>query len=255
MILASDFDGTMFVGHELNPKNLEFINEFKSEGNKFGIVTGRDLYMTKLVIEEYHIPFDFIICNNGTVVYDSEYNVMFGEVLDDRIYQQLLSDQDLDRSYYRVISNPDGRYIIEGFDVEGTRNQYYTEVITMEEARGLKNVYQVDTKYENHDIVLGMIDKAEQKYPTIQIHPNIETIDYAPPGTNKCHALEEVVAHFGDENVVTIGDGLNDLKMIEKYDGYAMANGLDIVKKRAYKVVENFYDLKEELVRRENEKL
>jgi hypothetical protein len=255
MILASDFDGTIYVDHKWNPKNLEFIKEFKSKGNKFGIVTGRDMYMTKLVINEYQIPFDFIICNNGTVVYDNEYNVLFKQTLSDDIYQKLLVDETLDESYYRVISTSLGRFIIQGFDVEGTKNQYYTEIISMEEAKELKDVFAVDTKYKNHELVLELTEKIKLDYPTIQLHPNIETIDFAPLNTNKCHALNDVKHYFNDFNVVTIGDGLNDLKMIEEYHGYAMANGLKEVKEKAYKVLENFYDLKEELVRRENEKL
>jgi len=255
MILASDFDGTIYVNHKWNPKNLEFIKEFKSKGNIFGIVTGRDLYMTKLVIEQYQIPFDFIVCNNGTVVYDENYNVLFKKTLSDEVYQKLLIDKELDESYYRVISNPDGRFIIEGFDIKGTKNQYYTKIISMDEAKKLKDVYQVDTKYANHDIVLQVTETVKSNYPTIQLHPNIETIDYAPKGTDKCHALDEVKNHFNIDEIVTIGDGLNDLKMIKKYHGYAMINGLEEVKDEAYKVIENFYDLKDELARRKYEKL
>ena len=91
MLLASDFDGTIYIDQKMPKKNIEFIKKFKSNpSNQFVLVTGRDLYMTKLVIDKFQIPFDFIICNNGTVIYDQNFNIIFKKTLDKELYQQII---------------------------------------------------------------------------------------------------------------------------------------------------------------------
>ena len=42
IIIASDFDGTL-NHHGISEADKNAINKFRAEGNKFGIVTGRDL--------------------------------------------------------------------------------------------------------------------------------------------------------------------------------------------------------------------
>jgi len=252
MILASDFDGTIYVDQKLNPKNLEFIKEFRKQGNLFGIVTGRDLYMTKLVIDQYQIPFDFIICNNGSVAYDVNYQVIFKTILNHEIYQKLLDEEILAKSFYKVISNAQGRFLIDDYDQKLIGNQYYTDIISKEIAYQLTDVYQVDTKYHSHEVMLDVTKNLQEKYDSkLKVHPNIKTIDLGPLDVNKYQGLLKVLKNYPQQDVITIGDGLNDLEMIENFSGYAMINGLDYVKQRASKVLDNFYDLKYELSEKE----
>jgi len=50
------------------------------------------------------------------------------------------------------------------------------------------------------------------------------------------------------ENVYTIGDGANDVEMIEKYNGYGMKNSTESGLKVTNKLVDNVYELLEEIV-------
>ena len=69
MILASDYDGTLHVDEEQTLRNLEAVAEWRKKGHQFGLVTGRSYEMALLPIHEYHLPLDFLICNNGAAIY------------------------------------------------------------------------------------------------------------------------------------------------------------------------------------------
>jgi len=252
MLLASDFDGTIYVNHQMPAKNLEFIKKFKENSqNKFVLVTGRDLYMTKLVIEEYKIPFDYLICNNGTVIYDGNYQAIFKSSLDKEIYQQILMDNILAESYYLTISHPDGRYIID--DYQDVKNQWYTDEIDFLTALNLDGVYQVDTKYKSYERMETVFNKLFEKYNGfLTLHPNVDTIDFSPLNTNKAIALKYLVTLLKVNDVEVIGDGLNDYLMIKEFKGYTLSHGVDRVKEVCKKVIDNFYDLEKEIF---NEKL
>ena len=49
IIIASDYDGTL-NHHGVSDGDKEAITKFRKAGNKFGIVTGRDLEMATWVI-------------------------------------------------------------------------------------------------------------------------------------------------------------------------------------------------------------
>lgn len=49
VILASDYDGTLFFGEGIDQKDLDMIHELRNLGGKFGIVSGRSV---SAIIEE-----------------------------------------------------------------------------------------------------------------------------------------------------------------------------------------------------------
>ena len=69
MILASDYDGTLHVDEEQTLRNLEAVKKWREKGHQFGLITGRSYEMALLPIHEYHLPLDFLICNNGATIY------------------------------------------------------------------------------------------------------------------------------------------------------------------------------------------
>ena len=76
IVLASDYDGTLKIKGQIAESDLEAIRAFQAAGNKFGISTGRTIGMIKYELIKYNVPFDFMICGNGGILVDSEYNVI-----------------------------------------------------------------------------------------------------------------------------------------------------------------------------------
>ena len=70
IIIASDYDGTL-NHHGVSDGDKEAIKKFREAGNKFGIVTGRDLEMATWVIydlEKIGVEIDFVICCTGGII-------------------------------------------------------------------------------------------------------------------------------------------------------------------------------------------
>ena len=68
-LLVSDYDGTLKSSVKDLMLNIEAINKFREKGNLFVIITGRGKSIREY-IEEYNIPYDYLICENGAIIYD-----------------------------------------------------------------------------------------------------------------------------------------------------------------------------------------
>ena len=81
IIIASDFDGTL-NHHGISDGDKKAIKKFREAGNKFGIVTGRDLEMATWVIydlEKVGLEVDFVICCTGGVIKDGDGKIIYSK--------------------------------------------------------------------------------------------------------------------------------------------------------------------------------
>ncbi|MDD7228103.1 MAG: HAD hydrolase family protein, partial [Firmicutes bacterium] len=90
MILGADWDNTIKINHDVRKEDIEAINNFRKH-NKFGVVTGRTLSMIKPELEKYHLGYDFLVCSNGTVVFDEDDNLISRIDMDHDEASELLS--------------------------------------------------------------------------------------------------------------------------------------------------------------------
>ena len=71
-IIASDFDKTLFVeDKDTVIKNVNSINDFVKDGNIFILVTGRIYSDIKLLLDEYNIKYNYLICEDGTKIFNN----------------------------------------------------------------------------------------------------------------------------------------------------------------------------------------
>lgn len=72
-LLATDYDGTLCYGYgEVMPEDLEAIARWKEAGNLFAVVTGRSGLSIHRELDKYDLKPDFLICNNGGLVFDKD---------------------------------------------------------------------------------------------------------------------------------------------------------------------------------------
>ena len=75
-LLATDYDGTLRYAQDVMPEDLKSIEEWKNKGNKFVIVTGRSKESIDAQIKLFNLPCDYLITNNGGMVFDENGNVL-----------------------------------------------------------------------------------------------------------------------------------------------------------------------------------
>ena len=81
-LLASDFDGTLNYGDTIMEEDLEAIKAWKEAGNEFVIVTGRSYESLKKQLDRYDLPVDYVVSNNGGMIYDGSGKELMANYLD-----------------------------------------------------------------------------------------------------------------------------------------------------------------------------
>ena len=77
-ILFSDFDGTLFFKEGFHQEDIEAIQTFQEEGNKFALCTGRPLGGVLALMEGKIKPDYYVLCTGGLVL-DKDYRVVYGQ--------------------------------------------------------------------------------------------------------------------------------------------------------------------------------
>ena len=76
-IIATDFDGTLSYNGKISDEDKAAIHKFREAGNKFGIVTGRDVDMAQWIKPENGLEFDYLICCTGAVIRNGEGEIIY----------------------------------------------------------------------------------------------------------------------------------------------------------------------------------
>lgn len=236
-IIASDYDGTLFVDGAVDEDTKRGLAAWRQAGNLFGLVTGRDLLMSRDALEEQGLQADFLICNNGGVRINGDYQVLQYDSIPLSVILALIESPILKASRYIVLADPLGRYVYDNdFHAEDYEDIYYTEVLDRESILRHPFFYQLDTRYPNADIMHQTGAALDAAFGSVvTANRNVTTIDLTPPGVTKATGLARYLRLRGweDREVIAVGDGLNDLPMIQRYHGYTMEWATEEMKAKA----------------------
>lgn len=246
-ILASDYDGTISLNDSVSADTIRAIYDWKDAGNLFALVTGRNLGMAKTAIEANNIPIDFLICNNGCVIFDNQYNEIKSSHLSGASVKALIHDEDIQRSEYIVLANMNGRYVYDNDYIEGKYPDLsYNGVLTKTDFSQANRFYQIDTLYESVTEMNLAATSLQRKFgEEVTVNPNLDTIDITPKGVTKLTGLQYYLNlnQLNEKDVITVGDGLNDIGMIHYFNGYAMDAAVESIKAGAKGVVASVEEL------------
>lgn len=236
-IVFSDYDGTIYITEENMPKNVKSIEEYRNSGGKFVIVTGRSKTSVVKVIKKYNIKYDYIISNNGAVIFNSDMEKIYEQAIatdvSNKIIDYLKTKENIEIFFY------DDEDKVEYHNQEllklRIRTSNYELAQTIEDE--VNSMFKDEVKahsafpgmyYDNHDFVI---------------------VDIVSKNAGKENAIKKLldVLNIEKEQVVTIGDGRNDIGMIKQYHGYSMKTAEEDVKKMASKIFESVADALEYL--------
>lgn len=239
-LLASDYDGTLCRKSEVTKKDIEAIKKFQSYGNIFGIITGRSIGMIKDELESYQIPYNFLVCNNGGVITNSEGKIIYRNDIDMNTVLSLIDFISKDNTIMMGISDGDlFGTIQEG--VEGEIHKDFNEIMNLELtdtdlilSAGKVNSFFLKASTQAKTLELYELCK-KQFAGQLNFHFNNGTIDVSQVSVSKKTGADELAKLFCDE-VYVIGDGYNDLPMIEAYNGFTVTNADEAIKSKASKI-------------------
>ncbi len=229
-IIASDYDGTLNHGG-IDDKKREAIKKWRDAGNIFAIVSGRGPADALCIRKNDNLEIDYFIANNGAIILNAmgervsdircsgetaiplikfmfECGCPLGCVQTDFPCRVYADKKDCDES---------GKYTLENLPEISFFNQISTYLPDYETAEKvtvfLKEKFgDVLNPMQNGtciDIVRADIDKAKGIYLLLDI----------------------LGAEY--EDVIAVGDNVNDTAMIKEFRSYAMENGVDLIKELA----------------------
>ncbi len=225
-IIATDYDGTL--NHNgIDEKKRNAISLWRKKGNLFGVVSGRGVKSLLEVIEDKDFEYDFLIANNGAVICDKELNILTQTKCDGDIIKPFIIDL---FSWGCPFANVDSD---DAYMTKASVNEVEKGEYTLETLPEIIYFNQMSTMLENDEEAEIIVNKIDEKYKDI-LTPlqNGRCIDIVPFGVNKAFGIYELLKAVGGkyEDVITVGDNINDTHMIKEFRSYAMDNGVEKIK-------------------------
>ena len=247
-LLAIDMDGTLLNEEKhIDTPQKEAVQKAIEAGIKVVLCTGRPLFGVlpvygELELEKYNLD-EYVILNNGcSLRKTTNWELLDNKEItrEDVIYlDKLRKGYNLDLTVsndndYFVVGDKANKYTIE----DGKLVYVDIKPISLEEATSEKHTFFKSMYLGEEEEIQRFKNDNENllkdKYDAVlsQIH----IFEMLPFGTNKAAALKELAEKLGieREEIMTIGDGNNDVEMLEFAGiGVAMGNGTESAKKAA----------------------
>ena len=220
-ILASDYDGTLRTEELVDINDVHAIHEFRAAGNMFGLVTGRSMESIQTEIQKNKIEFDFIVANNGGVIYDRDFQRLqvlymdFNKALDIIAYIKTLDcvSYVINDGFHRFKFSVDENQIDHKYGNMPDTNEHEEEVLDRGKISQLV-VSLNDTMLAEE--ISHYINTNFKGYAVAYV--NVNCVDIVPEGVSKAEGLYFIEQHLGLEHdaIYAIGDSFNDIPMIEE---------------------------------------
>ncbi len=216
-LLVTDYDNTLELHYDFTDnvsildRNIKAINEFM-QNNIVCIATGRHFEDIHKTLLEKNINFNYLCANNGAELYDDNYNLLFCLPIESHDLKVLMN---LENKV--VLRNPCNSRLMS------SANLYFDDLKDFEQTK----------EYLGSHLKKSFV---EYKYPKIKII------------NEKCNKLNIIkmiqkLEKICDKNVYTIGDDVNDIKMIQYYNGFSLVTAKEEAKDVAFKIYEELNQL------------
>lgn len=225
-ILASDYDGTFRVHNVVTKENIEAVHAWRAAGNVFGLVSGRSMESIRKEIELHQIEVDFVIGNNGGVIYSKDFEELKSYYIPFEKAEEIIAYLRRETCISYVLNN--GYYRAKVVLDETREDAKYAQVVMtlseediLKEKRIAQIVASVDNG-EDSERIANYINAHFKGYACG--YRNINCVDITPYGVSKATGLSYMVKklHVHPKDVYAIGDSFNDIPMLETYHGIAM---------------------------------
>lgn len=220
-LLVTDYDNTLELHYDFTnnisilKRNIKAINKFM-KNNLVCIATGRHFDAIYKTLIENNIKFNYLCANNGAELYDSSYNLLFCLPIEEQDLRILMKLGD--KVFFR---NPCNSKLISSV------NLYFDNLKDFEQTKEYLDDNLTESFVEYKYPKIKVINKKCNKLDIIKIIQDLEKID--------------------DKSIYTIGDDVNDIKMIQRYNGYSLITAKEETKKVASKLYEEVNQLIKEI--------
>ena len=235
MLFLSDLDGTLMDSNgTIAEEDVNSIYQW-TQKHSFGFVTGRDHAFCMELASKYQLSCEYMITDNGANAYYKDQNVYSSLIdLDDGIQMckeilkynlDLFYTDEVGNRYYPVSSY--GKERLHSFEKKQPSLGRFSNIDILEylNSRDL-GLAKLSMYVENDlDLLLNQFRDLFKNYEVMATSKDY--IEITKKGTNKWEAF----CHLPVEDAIFIGDGENDLCILEKLnDTYVMEHAPESLK-------------------------
>ncbi len=197
------------------------------------MLPGRSKTSVEGVIEKYNIPYDYIISNNGAVIYNKNMEKIYDKSISSNVSTKILDYLETKENIEVFLYDDDDKIKYHNQELLKIRirTPYYELGQIIED--------EVNSIFKN-DVI------AHSAFPGMYYdNQDFVIIDIVSKDAGKEKAIKKLleILNIEKEQVVTVGDGRNDIKMIKEYNGYSMETAEEEAKKSASKIFESIAEL------------
>ncbi len=251
ILLATDWDGTIYYNSEVSEENKQAIEYFCDNGGLFTVCSGRYFKFLKGFKDAVKIN-TYVICYNGAFIIDLDTEeILYQGFCDEYLFSILgrLSEANVN---YQTINFYDP---LHEEPTQYTKDSYKD----IEQSIKDKQFYKVLFRFETPEDALFALDitkKIDMK-SYIAVRSWDRSLELLMLKNSKGVALRRVMEKTGSKLLVAVGDYENDIEMLKHADiGYAVGNATDSLKAMADRITVHasesaiarvIYDLDKEL--------
>ena len=232
-IIGSDYDGTL--NHNgIDDAKREAINDWRKAGNVFALVSGRHADSVRDLHLEQNFACDYFVGSNGAVIMNANNEVVHADRCDMEMLKPLISYLYELGCSVGLVHSVDYFDVFPTLDVIGKLDRdYCMKYYTLETIPEIPYYTQVSTwrptLEEAAEVSAKVRERFGQYFNPMQ---NGLNIDIVRADVNKAKGLYKLMELVGAtyDDVITVGDNVNDYDMIKEFRSYAMESGVQSIK-------------------------
>ena len=211
-LFVTDYDNTLYINEETMEENINKLKELKQSNYYIVISTGRSIPSIKEKIEQYNIPFDYLTCADGSIIYNKNYELIkFYEIKKD-IINEIINFKNNTPYEEMQISYQDG----------------YSNTLNL-----TKKISGINIVIHNKNIttkINDLFNNLKEKYPNynylIYNHEPYSYFCIKQKDVSKAQGIRYLSQYLNIEkqNIYVIGDSDNDLEMLKEFNGVCVYN-------------------------------
>lgn len=221
MILVSDYDGTL-KQEDISDEDIQAIDTFRARGHLFGLATGRTLGFLNEDLVNYDVKRDFLIGTNGGIVtFEDKNELIHLSQVPPEVMQKVST---IVSRFKNVLF-----YVSDGL-------QYTTPNTVRDPATG-KETFEIPQRIFNSACIKASSQEDNKKIYAALKQQNFNELDFfynnydvgivdvVSRGVSKSSTIHKVFIEelgYQKEDIITIGNSLNDVEMIRDFNGFAV---------------------------------
>ena len=207
-LFVTDYDGTFFINEKDIIENIKMLEKLQKRDFKIMISTGRSYPSIKNQVDLYHIPYDYLSCADGSIIYDNKGNILKMYIINQEIITPF-------KDFYQNINYE---------EIQFSYPTGYSNILSKTDNRLLGINVCISTSNYTKDLVDDFL-KIKKQYPGYHflnyMHSNFSYLCIKPNGIDKSSTITYLKKknNIKLKDIYVIGDSYNDYEMIKKFHG------------------------------------